>query len=192
MIIIKPLIFIFANILVGFLFIFTLKAFLFFPRKEKRVHGRKIPLTPGFIHKKKKWLIDKLHSILHKYLADAKSEREGTRISQWELKVFKAVYDKLKPISEFKFLPRKIKENIRHFLSTMVYEIVKQFLRSFVPYLMDRYNLKQYIDLLNVKLNVKVIEEYFNKYVYRFLLIFTLAFCFLIGLGNMIIYLIIR
>ena len=163
MFIVKPLIFIAANMLFGFLILFLVKAILFFPRKEKYILRKKIPLTPGFIHRKKKWLIQKLYTMLREYIADTRNEDKDTRISKWELKAFKSVYDKLKPISDFRFLPQKIKEYIRHFISTIVYTFVKQFFRSFVPYLMNRYHLEHYIDLLDIKLDVYVIEGYFNR-----------------------------
>ncbi len=192
MIFLKSLIFIIANLFFGYLFVFTLKAFLFLPQKKKVMFGKKISLTPGFVYRKKKLLIDKLYAILREYIADTKNEDKNTRISKWETKAFKAVYDKLKPISDFKFLPKKISENIRYFLSTIVYEIVKQFFRNFVPYLMNRYHIKKYVDLIDVKLDVETIEGYFNRYIYRYLMMIVLAFHFLIGFGNMIVYLIIK
>jgi len=124
MFIIKPLIFIIINMLFGFIYVFAIKFFLFIPSKEKKINGKRIPLTPAF--------------------------------------------------------------------ATIVFEVVKQFLRTFVPYLMEKYEVNKYIELLDKKLDVDIIKEYFNKYVYKYVLMFVLAVHFLIGFGNMLIYLCVK
>ncbi len=192
MFIIKPLSFIVFNMLAGFLIIFSLKIILFIPKKEKRFVGTRIPLTPALIYRKKIWLINKLTKMLKNYIVDTQDESYDSRITKWEQKTFHKAFAKLEFISNFKFLPSSLKLQIRHFLATIVYEVTKQFLRSFVPYLMERYNIKQYIELVDLKLDVKILEGYFNRYVFRYLTMFTLSVCFLIGLGNVIIYLIVK
>lgn len=192
MFIIKPLSFIVFNMLAGFLIIFSLKIILFIPKKEKRFVGTRIPLTPALIYRKKIWLINKLTKMLKNYIVDTQDESYDSRITKWEQETFHKAFAKLEFISNFKFLPSSLKLQIRHFLATIVYEVTKQFLRSFVPYLMERYNIKQYIELVDLKLDVKILEGYFNRYVFRYLTMFTLSVCFLIGLGNVIIYLIVK
>ncbi len=192
MVYIKPFVFIFFNLLSGFLMVFIIKAFLFIPRKEKRLFGKKVIGTPAFAYRKKIWLIKKMEKMLSDYIRDSKDESEDSRISKWEQEAFQKAWDKFEFLEKIKYLPRVFKEKIRYFLSVIVFEIVKQFLRTFIPYLMEKYEATKYIQLLDKKLDMEIIRDYFNRYVYKYMLIVSLSFFFLIGLGNMIIYLIIK
>lgn len=192
MFIIKPLIFIIINMLFGFLYVFAIKFFLFIPSKEKKFNGKRIPFTPAFVYRKKIWLIKNIKKMVNDYINDTKDDTDGSRITKWEHKVFHQTWNKITFMDSFKFIPKSIRDNIKHFIATVVFEIVKQFLRTFVPYLMEKYEVNRYIELLNKKLDVKIIKEYFNRYVYKYILMFVLAVHFLIGLGNMIIYLCVK
>ncbi len=192
MIFLKAIAFILWNLLAGFLIVFTVKALLFYPKRELHFGHKKIPFTPGFAFLKKDWLISKIKKMISDYLHNCSSEDENTKVAEWENKVYRKVWDKLDFIDKIKFFPVKWRDNIRHFFALIFYELVKQFLRSFVPYLMDKYDLNKYVELLSQKLDVDMISGYFDKYVYKYLLIFSLSFFFLVGLGNMILYLIIH
>jgi len=192
MFIIKPLIFIIVNMLFGFIYVFAIKIFLFIPSKEKKINGKRIPLTPAFVYRKKIWLIKKIKKMVNDYINDTKDDTDDSRIAKWEQKVFQKTWDKITFMDDLKFIPRSIRDNIKYFIATIVFELVKQFLRTFIPYLMEKYELNKYIELLDKKLEVDLIKEYFNKYVYKYVLMFVLAVHFLIGLGNMLIYLCIK
>ncbi len=192
MTIIKALIFIFVNMLFGFLYIYAVKFFLFIPSKKMKAFGKHIPLTPAFVYRKKIWLIKKIKKMVNEYINDIKDESDSSRITKWEHKAFDQTWDKITFLDNLRFIPKSIKNNIKYFLATIVFEVVKQFLRTFVPYLMEKYKLNKYIELLDAKLDVDVIKEYFNKYVYKYILMFVLAVHFLIGFGNMLIYIIVK
>ncbi len=192
MIFLKSLTFILFNVFIGFLIVFIIKKFLFFPKRPIYISGKRIPGSPGFLFRKKEWLIKRLKKLLYEYLKDTVSESEETKIARWEQKAYRDTWDKLEFLDNIRFLPRNIKEKIRHFISLIVFEIIKQFLRSFVPFLMKKYQVEKYIEILDNKLDMNLILEYFNKYIYKYMLIISLSFYFLIGLGNMILYLIIH
>ena len=192
MVYLKPFTFIFFNMLAGFVIVFSIKAFLFYPKREKYFFRKRIPVTPGFAYRKKIWLIQKLTKMLNEYIRDSKDESDKSKITKWEQEAFKKAWNRFEFIDNIKLLPRVLKEKIRYFLSAIVYELAKQFLRSFVPYLMEKYGVEKYIQLLDRKLDMEIILGYFNRYVYKFMLIFSLSFFFLVGLGNMIIYLIMK
>ena len=192
MFIIKPLIFIIVNMLFGFLYVFIIKFFLFIPSKKIKVFGKHIPFTPAFVYRKKIWLIKKIKKMVNDYINDTKDDTDCSRITKWEHKVFHKTWDKITFMDDVSFIPKSIKNNFRHFIATIIFEIVKQFLRTFIPYLMEKYEVNKYIELLNTKLDVDIIKEYFNKYVYKYVLLFVLAIHFLIGLGNMLIYLCVK
>jgi len=130
--------------------------------------------------------------MVHDYINDIKDESDNSRITKWEHKAFHKTWDKITLLDNFKFIPKSLKKNIKYFLATIVFEVVKQFLRTFVPYLMEKYELNKYIELLDAKLDVDVIKEYFNKYVYKYALLVVLAIHFLIGFGNMLIYIVVK
>lgn len=192
MFIIKPLIFIIVNMLFGFIYIFAIKFFLFIPAKEKRIFNKRVPLTPAFVYRKKIWLINKIRKEVNDFINDTKDDTDGSRITKWEHKVFHQTWDKLSFLDEYKFIPGSIKRGLKHFISTIVFQLVKQFLRTFIPFLMEKYELNRYIELLDQTLDIDVVKEYFNKYVYKYLLMFVMAIHFLIGFGNMLIYLCVK
>ncbi len=192
MIFLKSLTFILFNVFIGFLIVFIIKMFLFFPKRPIYISGKRIPGSPGFLFRKKEWLIKRLKKLLYEYLKDTVSESEETKIARWEQKAYRDTWDKLEFLDNIRFLPQNIREKIRHFISLIVFEIIKQFLRSFVPFLMKKYQVEKYIEILDNKLDMNLILEYFNKYIYKYMLIISLSLYFLIGLGNMIFYLIIR
>ncbi len=192
MFIIKPLIFIVVNMLAGFLYIFAIKFFLFIPSREKMINGKRVPFTPAFVYRKKIWLIKKIKKMVNDYIKDTKDDSDGSCITKWEHKVFHQTWDKITFMENISFIPKSIKNNFRHFIATVVFEVVKQFLRTFIPYLMEKYEVKKYIELLDKKLDVDIIKEYFNRYVYKYILMFVLAIHFLIGFGNMLIYLFVK
>ncbi|MBC8384111.1 MAG: hypothetical protein H8E57_01170 [Candidatus Cloacimonetes bacterium] len=192
MIFLKCFAFIVWNLLAGYLIVFTVKAIIFYPTKPVFYRNKKIPFTPGLAYRKKNWLIKKISGLLSNYLKDCESAELDTRVAKWENEVYKKAWDRLDQIERFKLLPAKFRENIRHFLSMIVYELVRQFLMIFVPYLLDKYKVENYIELVSQKLDVDTILGYFDKYIYRYMLYFSLSFFFLVGFGNMILFIIIH
>ena len=192
MVFLKALIFIIFNLISGYLIVFTGKAILFLPRKPKFWRGKQIIFTPGLLYRKKDWLITKINTIIADYIRDTKSESSENKVSEWEEKAFHKAWDKFNFIEKPKLIPHALKEQIHFYCSAFVYELVKQFLRSFIPYLMEEFKLDHYVDLLNQKLDVDIIYDYFHKYIYKYLLYFSLAFFFLVGFGNMILYFIVH
>jgi len=188
----KGLFFILFNLLSGFLIVFTIKAILFLPRKAYYFNGKKIIFTPGLLYRKRDWLMNKIRKELKDFLAEAKSDGEEGRISKWEKEAFKKAWEKFEFIEKPRFVPKVIKENLHFFFSAITFEVVKQFLRSFIPYLMEHYQINKYVQLLDKKLNIDIIYGYFNKYLYKYLMWFSLGFFLIVGIGNMIIYYIIQ
>ncbi|MBW6516260.1 MAG: hypothetical protein K0B81_06565 [Candidatus Cloacimonetes bacterium] len=98
----------------------------------------------------------------------------------------------MKFLDEYRFLPHFVKRNIQNLVAQIVFELTRYFIRTFIPYLMERYNIESYIVLLERKGDISILKAYYNKYIYRYLLYFSLIFFFFTGIFNMIIYLIIR
>ena len=193
MFILKPIFILIWNILPGFTLVWMIRIILFNPKHEMRFPNRKkVPLTPGLAYRSKNWLIDKLTSLLEDYINDTRNMDQESRISKWELNIYRKVWSRLEFISEIKFLPSVWKEKIRNFFAFLVYEITKYFFRSFVPYLMDHYSVRKYIELLDQKLDVDILKDYFVRYIFKFMLLFSIAVALIISIWNIIIYLIIK
>ena len=192
MVFLKGLIFIFANIFVGYIFIFALKAFLFYPTKPKYYHGKKIPFTPGFLYRKQTWLINKLQSLLDDYIAYTQDFSKNSKVTKWEDKVYDKSWEKFEFFEKPRFIPSSIKTMMHYYASLFVFEFSRQFLRNFVPYLMERYNVQKYVDLADKKLDVDLILDFYNKKIEKYMLYALLAINGTIGLFNMIVYLIIH
>ncbi len=192
MIFLKGLTFILFNALPGFLIPFGLKMLLFHPREKKWLFGKPVPLTPGLAPRYKVQLIDKLEALLSEYLHDCHSEDPASRISKWEKEAYGKAWDKLALIDKAQILTQHMKDGLRHSLALIVFEAVKQFFRSFVPFLMERYEVEKYIDLVDEKLDLATIETYYRRYIYKYMLYFFLAVSALIGVANMLYYIIIQ
>ncbi|MDO9577390.1 MAG: hypothetical protein Q7J16_05855 [Candidatus Cloacimonadales bacterium] len=193
MVFLKSILILLWNMLPGFLIVFSIKQLLFFPREEKHFsNGKKIPLTPGFAYKFKNWIMHKIKRLLQDYINDSKNFSEKSRISIWEETFFQNVWDKFEFFENIKYIPHSWKENIRYFFSMVFYEIAKQFLRKFVPYLMDYFEVDKYVELLDKKIDIDLVKKFYCAYIYKYVMLFVLAWGFFNGFWNLIIYLIIK
>ncbi|MFO7896220.1 MAG: hypothetical protein R6U84_04740 [Candidatus Cloacimonadales bacterium] len=192
MLFLKFLTMIFINLVLGMLPFMALVVFLFYPNKPLRWRGKQLPGTPAFLYRQKNKYINKLHRWLHDYLQDSASSDPETSIAQWEDKAYRRAYEKFQFISDFAWLPRFIKEPLHNLLATFFYEIVRQFLRNLVPFLLEKYQLSSYIDLLDKKLDLDILREFINQKILKYVFIILLIFYGLIGLLNGFLFLILK
>lgn len=192
MVFLKSLLFLLINMASGFVLIQTIKLLLFYPDQEKYIFGKKMFLTPGFVYRKKRWLINKLHTLLHDFIYDCEHEQKASKISVIETRVYERIWNACRFLERIRYIPSGVVNTVRHIIALFGYELVKQFFRRFLPYMITRYNLERYIELVDEKIDVNIIKDFYLRYIHKFLLLFVLVFCFLIGLFNMIIYLIIQ
>jgi len=192
MLFLKPFLFVVLNLGLGYLLVFTLKALLFYPEKKVYVWKLHIPLTPGLIYYLKDLIIQKLYKLLHDFLNDCENLETDSRISKIEQDIYTKIWDKMMFLDEYRFLPQFVKRNLQNLIAQIVFELTRYFVRTFIPYLIERYNIESYIVLLERKGDISILKGYFNRYFYRFLLYFSLLFFFFTGIFNMLIYIIIR
>ncbi|MBN1949308.1 MAG: hypothetical protein JW784_06155 [Candidatus Cloacimonetes bacterium] len=192
MLILRCLAFLVFNLLTAFFIVFSIKAFLFYPRHSWFINGKRVIFTPGFLYRQKSRLFHGLDNLLNNYLRETASASDKTKIAEWEKKAYRRAWENLQGVENIRFLPHSIKEKIRYYLALVCYEAVRQFLRTFIPFLLERYQARRLITEMELRLDVAVLEDYYNRYIYRFMLVFFLGIAFCIGLGNMIIYIIIR
>jgi hypothetical protein len=192
MIFLKSLTFILWNVALGSILLYSTRWFLF-NRKQRKFLGIKIPLTPGFLVRKRDWLFNKARDVLHDYLNQAaKATMKEGYLNKWEELVRQTVLEKTGFIDDWKLLPASFRSKIKETVATSVKEIIARILRKLVPHFIEKWRLEFHIDELDERFNIDFILLYFNKYVFKYLLLGFLILNFIIGLVNMIWYLIIH
>jgi hypothetical protein len=187
-IVLKGLLFIVCNMLVAFILVYAFKLFLF-KSKPFRFFGKTIPITQGFIVRKRNWILSKLRYLLNDYLNQARDELyPDGYLKQWERSFHEAAMDKIYNMEELSFLPKSWRDKVSNLAANVLLKLVKQFLRNLVPFLIEKYHLHSYIDILDKTLDIDMLVQYYNKYVNKPLMYFFLAISFLIGVGNMILF----
>lgn len=191
MIFLKALTFIIWNVAIGLSLVYLLKWSLF-NSKQRRIFGWKIPLTPGFLVRKRDWLFAKARDLLHGYLRQAEdaANRSGY-LGRWEKMIYDTVWEKTAFVDEWFFLPGSIKAKLHNAFSDMAKSIAAGILRKTVPHFIEEWRLEHRIDEFDEQFSIEFFFGYFRKYVYKPLLLTFLAINFLIGLSNMIIFLIV-
>jgi len=179
------------NLFIGYIIAFTLKLVLFLPRKEVVIKGKKLPFTPGFLYRKKVWIMSKINNYIDDYYLSVRDLSDNSRISVWEKKFYHKAWDKLCFIDNWTLIPEKIRQHLRHVLSLVFFELARQFLRSFVPYVIEKYSIRGYVKKISDFIDIDILLDYFNKYVYRWYLIFNLIVFSIIGFLNALFFLII-
>ena len=191
MIFLKSLLFIGWNVILGVLIVVKFR-WLLFNSKRRYIFGKRIPLTPGFLVAKREWLFNKARSILHDFLDQAADPIGKTGyLKAWLEKITEFLWDKTSFVSEWRFLPLKLKERIRHKIVDAFAGIAENILRKTVPRLIEQFRVEYRIEEFDEQFSIEFFYGYFRRYVYKPLLIAFAAVNLLIGISNMILYLII-
>jgi hypothetical protein len=176
--------------LLGTLLLYSVDWFLF-NKKRRHFLGMHIPLTPGFVVRMREWLFNKARDLLHDYLEQAENKQDKSGyLSKWEQKVRDVVYEKAEFVNGWPLLPQKLKDKIRNLLADSVKEIASKILRRTVPHLIEQWRVEHRIDEFDAKFDVAFLKKYWRKYVFKYSLWFFWAINFLIGIMNMIWFLI--
>ncbi len=190
MIFLKSLLFIVWNIALGLSIVYMLKWFLF-NAKARYVFGKRIPLTPGFLVAKREWLFSKARDILHDYLEQAANPDRTGYLKKWLKQIHNFLWDKTSFVDDWRFLPAKFKDSIRNKIVDAFVNIASNVLRKTVPRLVEQLRVEHRIDDFDFQFSIDFFYGYFRKYVYKPLLIAFAALNLLIGIMNMILFLII-
>lgn len=192
MIIVKALSFIVWNILIG-LSLVELFNWLLFNRKARRILGWHIPLTPGFLVSKRDWLFTKAKDILHDYLEQANDyARKNGYLAKWERMIRDIVFEKTSFVDDWPLLPQALKDKIHDKFAEIGKSIASSILRKLVPSLIEQFRLEHRIEDFDEKFNIEFFYGYFHKYVYKPMIYVFMGLNFLIGLTNMILFLLLH
>lgn len=191
LIFLKSLSFIVWNIALGLSLVYMFK-WLLFNSKARYIFGKRIPLTPGFLVSKREWLFSKARDVLHDYLEQAGNpmDRNGY-LFKWLKQIRTWLWEKTEFVQEWKLLPAKFKESIRHKIVDAFTNLASNLLRKTVPRMIEQLRVEHRIDDYDFQFSIEFFYGYFRRYVYKPLLLAFLAINLLIGISNMILYLII-
>ncbi len=190
MLFLKSLLFIVWNIALGSLLVYSLKWFLFNP-KPIRLFGKKLPLTPGFLVRKREWLFNQSRDLLQGYLNQAANTMaKNGYLFKWESQVWQAVWDQTMFIDEWILLPKGLKQKLHASVSTAAKGLASKLLRKTVPHFIEQWRIEYRIDEFDEQFNMEFFYSYFRKYVYKPLLLAFLAVNLIIGILNMVLFLI--
>ena len=185
----KGLLFIILNILLGYLFCYVIHKLLFYPKKVYLFGKYPLSFTPGFVHRKKKKLIDYLHGKLKDYLLYAESdESERNFLTDFEKKIYKELIPVIKRTFFTNWIPKVVRDFFDGLLEDISWHFIRKLTRMIIPRLVVEFKLHKQIDLLDLKLNVYELEKYFNEYVYSFMMTFVLVSLGVVGIFNAILY----
>ncbi|HNX01339.1 MAG TPA: hypothetical protein PKK33_08245, partial [Candidatus Cloacimonadota bacterium] len=94
-IMLKGFAFIIFNMLGAFFIVYSVKLVLF-KRHPFSFFGKQIPITQGYIVRKRNWVLDKLRFLLNDYLRQAENEDYSDGyLKQWENTIFNAIVEKI-------------------------------------------------------------------------------------------------
>jgi len=191
MIFLKSLLFIVWNIALGLSLVFLFKWFLF-NAKPRFIFGKRIPFTPGFFVAKREWLFSKVRDLLHDYLDQAAHLNTGNGyLVKWLGKIRQFLWQKTDFVQEWKFLPNKLKTTIRTKIVDAFANLATNLLRKTVPRLIEQLRIEHRIDEYDFQFSVEFFYGYFRKYVYKPLIIAFAVLNLIIGIMNMLLFLII-
>ncbi len=190
MLILKSIGFILWNIALGLSLVYMFK-WLLFNSKARYIFGKRIPLTPGFLVAKREWLFSKARDILHDYLEQAADPDRNGYLSKWLKQIRMFLWEKTEFVQEWRFLPAKLKLNIRTKIVDAFVNLAGNILRKTVPRMIEQLRIEHRIDDFDFQFSIEFFYGYFRKYVYKPLLIAFFAVNFLIGIMNMIFFLIV-
>jgi uncharacterized membrane protein YheB (UPF0754 family) len=192
MLLLRAFLFILLNVSLGYILVSIIRIILFYPAEAKFIGDKKMPFTPALVYSLKKQIIRKLYNRLHDFIRECEDFTDASRITKYEKMVYNRIEESLTSLDKIRYLPGFIAKEIKSICAQIGLEFSRHFIRSFIPFLMEKYNVESYIELLNQKLEIAVLKEYYDRYVHRYLLYLVLSFFFLTGIFNMLIYLIIR
>jgi hypothetical protein len=160
--------------------------------QAQKVFGHPHTLHAWIRSQQTEWVFNKARDILHDYLEQAEDKlRKNGYLAKWERLVRDTVYDKTNFVDEWMFLPRKWKDKIHDLIANSVKDIVSKILRRTVPHFVEQWRIEHRIDEFDEQFNAEFLRKYWRKYVLKYMLYAFLAINFLIGITNLIWFLII-
>lgn len=190
MLFLKSLLFILLNVGFGLLFVWLAKWFLFNP-SQKKIFGRRNPLTPGFLVRKRDWVFNKARDLLHDYLeqADDPGRRSGYLFTLEE-DLQEKVWEQVAFVDDWPLLPAGWKAKIRNAIASSVRGIAAKILRKTVPHLVQQWRIEHRIDDYDDQFNLEFFKNYYDQYLHVPAIKIVAGINLVLGILNMALFLI--
>lgn len=184
------LIFLPLNLLMGATLVWTIR-WLLFNKKPMFIFKKRNIFTPGVIPRLKNLLLRKIRGAVKDYFeqVDDFASHQGY-IYRWEKKVYAEVFDRTEFIDRARYIPTSVADWLRHAFAFIAKDLSSRFLRTFIPYLYEYYKVDNKIEIIDEKINLEVIESFYNQYLHNFFMGFSLVSFFIIGVVNQTMFLI--
>lgn len=184
------LFFLVANVFMAILLPLLIRTFLFFPKKKITVFGKTLVFTPGYALKKKDFYLEKFEFYQKSY--DDYCQKGGSPenfFKKLEKSTYKSIKSALTRKTKIQIIPKFLLRKFQTLLSEISFLFAKHFVREFIPFLMLKFNLSLYIEIAKLKLDSDVITSFADRYFFKYVFLFLAGFGAIIGLFNMLIYL---
>lgn len=187
----KSLIVLGINIGFGYLISYCFHFYFFYPRKLYLFNRYHFPFSPGLLHRKKKVLIDYLHNKLNEYYNYTKQDYfQKNFLTDFENKIYNEIYPFVSKFLEKEWIPSFLHKKLLDISSNLTWSVIYKITRVVFPKSLHEFQVDQKIDMLDIKLDIYKLRELFEEYVYKYFLYFNLTFFTVVGLMNMIVFMV--
>lgn len=183
------------NVIFGYLIVYSLKFMLFYPRRKLYFLGRPVPLTPGLLPRYKERYYSLCLFHLQKFLGGIEDFTESslvTKIEGYLIDNLNSYINDFKQKSKLYSSLPFFRSKLDKLLNFLVVFISRKLVRDLVPILLEKYEVRNKLDLLAQKIDINFLYRVFNRYVYKYMLLFSIIVFALIGFLNMIFFLLVN
>jgi len=189
--IVKSLIILGVNIAFGYIICIFFHGFFFYHRKVILFGKYPVPFTPGLVYRKKEQLIHYLYSLIDNYFEYVKRDyRERNTLNEYEHRVYHELFPIITDFCERDWIPGFLEDKLHDFLSRMLWAIIRKFSRSILPTLLREWDIYTKLDIVDLKLDVSKIRQIFDDYFYQYFMWFNIVFFAIVGVLNMVMFMI--
>ena len=179
------------NIGFGYIISICFHFYFFYPRKIVWFNRYHLWCTPGFTYRRKAQLIEYLKQLIDDYFDMVKQDfRFYNQLTKYETRVYKEIYPYIVDFCDRDWIPQILEDKINELISNGLWFAIRKFSRSILPSLLNDWQIYTKLDLLDLKLDIKKLEDLFNLHFYRYFRLFNICFFAIVGILNMILFLI--
>ena len=190
---IKCLVIVLINISLGWLISYLWHFYLFYPRKIFLFGKYPFFYSPGLLYRGKQKLIKYLHQKLNEYLEYAKSDYGNVNfLTEFEKNAYNEIFPYIKKFINIDWLPSFLTNRINEVLSSILWIVIRHLTRGVIPRIFIELQVECKIDLLDIKLDINMLKKMFEQHIYKYFMWFNMCFLGLVGLINMIVFLILK
>jgi hypothetical protein len=189
----KSLLVLIVNIGFGYAISYAFYFLFFYPRNIYFFAKYHFYFSPGIVYKKKEQLLKYLNKWVVDYFECVKQDyRIKNFLTEYENKIFDEIYPFITDFIQNEWIPEFLENKINCTIAKIIKKGIRIFSRDILPQFLEEWGIFTKLDILDLKLDIKKLENLVNKYVYQYFLKFNLFFFTIIGLMNMLLFMILH